>query len=193
MPRATPLPPGERRAALIEATLPLLRRHGRDVSTRQIAEAAGVAEGTIFRAFPSKEALIDAAIETALDPSPTRTLLGGIDTGADLPDRVVAAVSVLQERIRDVFTLLMAMRMMRPPADGKPLRRPPNTVVLEALTEFLAPHAAQLRLEPAEVARLVWLVTFSATHPLITDDNPLTAEQIADVLLDGVRLRPGGQ
>ncbi len=54
MSRATPLPLDERRAALIAATEPLLEQFGRDVSTRQIAEAACVAEGTIFAPSPPR-------------------------------------------------------------------------------------------------------------------------------------------
>ena len=42
----------------------------------------------------------------------------------------------------------------------------------------------------AEVARMLRLLTFSGSHPLITDGNPLTAEEIVSVLLDGVLRRP---
>ncbi len=71
MPRATPLPRDERRAALIAATEPLLEQFGREVSTRQIADAAGVAEGTIFRVFATKESLIDAVLDEVFDISRT--------------------------------------------------------------------------------------------------------------------------
>ena len=42
-PRAKPLSPDDRRKALVEATIPLLLEHGRAVTTKQIADAAGVA------------------------------------------------------------------------------------------------------------------------------------------------------
>ena len=53
--RAAALPPDERRSMIVAATLPLLLEHGDRVTTRQIAEAAGIAEGTIFRAFADKD------------------------------------------------------------------------------------------------------------------------------------------
>ena len=68
--RARRMPPAERREALINATLPLVLWHGPGVTTRQIAEAADVAEGTIFRVFEGKEALIRAVTERAFDPAP---------------------------------------------------------------------------------------------------------------------------
>ena len=60
--RARPMPVDERRAAIARATLPLIAAHGHEVTTRQIADAAGVAEGTLFRVFDDKEAMIDAAV-----------------------------------------------------------------------------------------------------------------------------------
>ena len=73
------LPLDDRRAALIAATEPLLERFGREVSTRRVAEAAGVAEGTIFRAFATKEDLIDAVIEDAFDNQRTCDALAKVD------------------------------------------------------------------------------------------------------------------
>src|SRR3954466_13304322 len=86
--RAAALPPEERREALIAATLPLVLEHGTDVSTRLIAEAAGVAEGTIFRVFRTKDDLVEAAIASAFDPSALVDAIGGLDRSAPLADRL---------------------------------------------------------------------------------------------------------
>jgi hypothetical protein len=61
-------------------------------------------------------------------------------------------------------------------------------MAIAALADVLAPDAAQFRLPVVEVARRIRLIAFSATHPLISDGRPLTAEEIVDLTLDGVRL-----
>ena len=59
----------DRRAAIVDVAIPLLREHGPGLTTRQVAEAAGIAEGTLFRAFGSKDELVQACATAVLDPA----------------------------------------------------------------------------------------------------------------------------
>lgn len=190
--RASPLPPAERRAALIAATLPLLREHGITVSTRQIAEAAGVAEGTIFRVFPDKESLIRAAVESAFDVNDLLADLASVDRDLPFVDRLVSAVDAMQERLRTAFSLLDVLRLTVPPhghPNGRPDRSEQNALIVEAIADLIGQDRSQLACSAFETARILRLMMFAGTHPLITEGQPLTANQIVSLLLDGVRDR----
>ncbi len=187
--RARPLPPDERRAALIAATVPLVRELGTKVTTRQIAEAAGVAEGTIFRVFSDKDELVTAAVGAVLDPRPMLAEIESIDLGLPLRERMVRLTTIMQRRLISVFGFMAAMGVKGPPEELKEHRetiRPANDLLYCATARVLAPDADRFRYSVHEVARILRLITFSGSHPLISDGNQLTAEQIVSVVLDGM-------
>ncbi|WP_300006792.1 TetR/AcrR family transcriptional regulator [Pseudonocardia sp.] len=189
--RARRLAPEARRRALVEATLPLVLRHGAAVSTRQIAEAACVAEGTIFSVFPHKEALMRAVTAAALDPASTLRELAGIDRSLPLRARLVAAVQILQSRLTGVFGLIDALQLARPPAprppdDECPSPRMMNEAFQEAVVDVIGPDSAALRVPATELARVLRLLVFSGTHPRLCDGPPLSAERIVTTVLDGL-------
>ncbi|MGI8753659.1 MAG: TetR/AcrR family transcriptional regulator [Acidimicrobiales bacterium] len=188
--RAAALPPGERRAALIDSTVPLLVAHGTAISTQQIAEAAGVAEGTIFRVFPDKESLIAAAIQQVFDPAATDARLRAIDPALPLDRRLEAAVAILQRRYVDIGRLMVAVGRTKIPGarwgDGD-RHSPPR---LDALAEVLEPDRALLRRDPLQAAQLLRNLTFAGTHPALAIGATLSSAEIVSVILDGIRIRP---
>ena len=93
--RAAAMPLEERRSAIVAAALPLFLDQGRRITTREIAQAAGIAEGTIFRVFEDKNAVLDAVVEAALDPAPVETAMRAIDA-EPARERLVAAVDILR-------------------------------------------------------------------------------------------------
>lgn len=183
--------PAERRAAIIAATLPLLRIHGNAVTTKQIAEACGVGEGTVFRAFPDKAAIIEAALASAFDPAPGLAELAGIDPALPLSDRLVAAVEILQDRLRSVIGLITVLHRTAPPAVARKRMtdeqaREGQASVSRAIEKLIAPDAGALRVSPAQAARTVRMLAFAGTHPGITDETQMSATEIVSLLLHGV-------
>lgn len=101
-PRAPRLAPDERRAALQRAASELFVAHGPGFTTADLAEAAGVSEGTIFRYFPDKSALLAAAREGALDLEALLPLLAEAATLEPLEDRLLAAAEALSGRMEQM-------------------------------------------------------------------------------------------
>lgn len=181
--RARPLPPEDRRAELIRCVIPLLKEHGRDVSTKQMAEACGVAEGTLFRAFRDKDSLIAAAIEAYFDPLPLRTAIRSVDPALPAEGKVQAVLALLRERFEGVIGLMSALKVTEGPP---PLARNASETWLEAFEELMAPHRDELRVPVATVGYYLRLVAVATAIPPINAPHEFAPDELLPLVTHGV-------
>ncbi|MEY2422095.1 MAG: hypothetical protein QOI95_2162 [Acidimicrobiaceae bacterium] len=164
---------------IVQATLPLLLENGEMVTTRQIADAAGIAEGTIFRVFDDKDAVIAAVIDAALDDEPLERALAAIDLSAPFEASVVAAIEILQQRVVDIWRLVSSIgtrfhdHARRPIADS------------DALVTLFEANQSRLVVEPIVAARLLRAFTLSVTHPMLVGE-PMSPPEIVKMFLYGI-------
>jgi AcrR family transcriptional regulator len=177
--RASALPPDERRSMIVAATLPLLLEHGDRVTSRQIAEAAGIAEGTIFRVFADKDEIISAVLESALDPEPLEAAVTAIPADLTFEEWLTAVVVIMQQRVMDTWRLVSSVRShfhemaRRPLADS------------DALTRMFERHRAEIAVEPIAAARLLRALTLSTTHPMLAGE-PSSPNELVQLFLHGI-------
>ncbi len=177
--RAAALPPDQRRSMIVEATLPLLIEHGDRVTTRQIAEAAGIAEGTIFRAFADKDEVIAAVVESALDTEPLEHALRAIPVGLAFDDWLAAAIVIMQQRVIDIWRLVSSIGTRFHEMARRPM------VDSDALVQMFDAHRSRIAVEPIVAARLLRALTLSTTHPMLAGE-PMSPSELVQLFLHGV-------
>lgn len=204
--RAAPLPPDERRAAILLAVRPVLLERGAAVTSKELAEAAGVAEGTLFRVFTDKVTLVREAVLAAVDPAVSVPELALIDRTLPLRDRLVAVLAQglgrVGESMRWMALLHEVIRLEpgRPPAEHREAamrmwgrRQEAGTAAVNATVSWLLePDADRLRLPLDDVVDLLTTVLMGATMRSVDaqrrgiDAPPPDPGRLADLVLHGV-------
>lgn len=190
-PRAKPLPPEDRRQAIAHAIVPLLLHKGATVTSKEMAEAAGVAEGTIFSVFEDKHAVINEALKSSMDPTFVCDALGNIPETAPLQQQLETAATVLVERSEKVAALVGILRSGFAPHPHGPAGPPgfvveSNRATLAALTRLLSRHSERLTIDPDRAALAFRGIVFANSHPIVGPDEKLRPGEIVNLLLHGI-------
>ena len=181
---------------ILRATVPLVAVHGASVTTKQIAQAAGIGEGTIFRVFATKEELLLACVEIAASPDGLLANLATISPDDPLPDRLTEALDLMRahlERMGAVVGALQASGLtgrLEPPRSSETddPRAESLRLIREELTGLLTPDAGRLRVAPQTLAGILLGLAF--TRP--GTDDTAADRAVVDVLLHGALLPPAG-
>jgi AcrR family transcriptional regulator len=186
----------DRREALVKATIPLLLVHGANVTTNQIAKAADVAEGTVFRAFKDKQELLVCALRTAMEPNTEIELIDQIPATDPIEKRLTGAVEAVTGYLDRMWSLMSALRDTGfDPHEGGERKGPPEEMqrVMRRIGELFEPDADQLRVEPLLAARLLmgFVFTNRMQHKGFGDDAAEPG-QLVQLFLHGT-IRSGGE
>ncbi len=186
--------PQDRRQAIIDAVQPLVLAQGPDLTTRQLAEAAGVAEGTLFRVFESKQELLAEAALAAMHAEPALQELADLPRGpepAGLTDRVETVLKILHAEAERTRALRVAV--LRPPGatHGHDRRhitgfRQRRLRLTEAVAAALDDYADSLAVPPLTAAQVLLAIAFAMSFDPI-ENHPLPGPgAITDVVVHGI-------
>ncbi|MEU5861528.1 TetR/AcrR family transcriptional regulator [Nonomuraea sp. NPDC047529] len=201
--RAPAMSPERRREMIVKAALPLVVEYGTSVTTAQVARAAGIGEGTIFRAFGDKEALLAACMAEALRPDDTLAHVSAISLDLPLAERLLEAAEALRGYLARMGAVAGALATTgglrrpapapghgegeRPGASGGAGGRPASgreesmAASREALAGLFEPERDRLRLAPEHLADAFQFMVMAAGR----GPSPLGSAELVDLFLNG--------
>ncbi|MGN9775525.1 TetR/AcrR family transcriptional regulator [Micromonospora sp. H33] len=176
------------RERLLDAAVRAFSQAGADVTLDAIAKDAGVGIGTLYRHFPTREALVEAAYRNELAKlcDAAEELLERLppaDATRAWMDRFIDYLST-KRGMADALRLVIA-------AGTNPYAQSRDRLVA-ALTRLLSAGAAagtvRADVDPADVLAGLSGVSLAAGGPEQRDQ----ARRLLDLLMDGLRYRPAG-
>jgi AcrR family transcriptional regulator len=186
----------ERQEAIAVATTPLLAEHGTHVTTGQIAKAAGVAEGTIFRVFKDKQELLDFCVLRAFRTQELVKQITAIEANGPLTERLVAVMTMVDEMAARVGALMHALGATGYRHDNSKFEKadtkstPPQVAEFErvsvAISKLLMVGPDELRLPADRAAGYLLGLTFvSRMQAGRTNKTESSVEEIIDLFING--------
>lgn len=192
---------------IVRAAVPLVAEYGSAVTTLQVARAAGIGEGTIFRVFSDKNALLDAVVAEVVRPDHVLREIASISLDQPLADRLTEAAEAVRAQLGRMGTVFGALHasgehLRRCPegaAERPGHRRPPAgrrldgfAATRDALAELFEPEQETLRLPAARLADVFMSLLFTSVRMLGLERAEMTTRDLVELFLHGA-LTGGGE
>jgi AcrR family transcriptional regulator len=189
--RARPMVPDDRRRAILDVVVPLLIAKGSSLTTAEIAQAANIAEGTIFRVFPDKSAVMLEAVKAAMDATEVADAIRAISAQAPMKEQLVEAARALLRYFNRMVALGESLRSGSPlhrerQQEMVALMRKSSTTISTALGHLFARHGPVLRVPPATAVAAFRGLVFASAHPMLPPRERLAVEDAVSILLSGI-------
>jgi AcrR family transcriptional regulator len=186
----------DRRRSILDVVVPLLIEKGSSVTTAEMAQAADIAEGTIFRVFPDKSALIFEAVKATMDPARVADAIRAIGPSAPMTAQLAEAARVLRDHFNQMTALGESLRSVSalPGArqrDVGKLIKESSAVISAALGDLFERHRAALRVPPSSAIAAFRGLVFASAHPLLPPRERLAIEEAVSILLSGIGKHEG--
>jgi len=169
----------DRRQAIISATTDLVLEHGPEATTRQIADACGIAEGTLFRVFESKDDILAAVVEQLLDPRFVIDEIAALPPTDHAADTVRALVAVVEGSTTRIRSVMMALHNAQNESDRRRNHGPRDktkffddqVAIGRSMARVLAAHEGDLRVDPDTAATFIFTMVFAGNLPAVPKLN----------------------
>jgi AcrR family transcriptional regulator len=176
---------------LLSAAAAAFTEHGADdVSLEEIARRAGVGIGTLYRHFPTRQALLEAVYRDQVEALRARAdeLLGSAPPAEALATWLRDVLDF--GRTKRMLTSAMLTTLNKDSELMSSCSRMMRGAATDILTRAQQAGAARADANPADLMRLVHAI--SLTTEWAADDHE-QADRLLALVLDGLRTKPAGR
>jgi AcrR family transcriptional regulator len=175
---------------IAEAAVPLFLEHGSAVTTRQLAENLGIAEGTLFRAFGDKETLVRAVVEAFFAQAEEQLAEGIVDPALPLDEKVRAVVIGMRARVGQVMRMVSLLPRSEAAAV---LHRPRQDTFSSAIARAFVSNAHEITVPLEKLGAILRLGAFAANGDRFGGTHALTDDDVVHLILHGIAAVPRGK